>query len=192
MFKKFLLLLLFPVLVEATPFQSEYNSTIDPLGSSGSDTTSFSGYGINRVALLSHGGHSSKTNVSDITFTTTSSTLKAAAIPAGQGVTDQAIFTAGANHDSVMKTLYINVGKGSGGGNPKVIIKAFVYNRTVTDSIYEIFTTLVNTATEQTVVIYEPIGFLLSPSDVIWFTADTDTNNAEVTVRFSFNEYQRN
>ena len=164
---------------------------VHTLGDTGSDTTTFSGFGINRVALLSHGGVTSKTNVNDITFTTTSSSLKQAVVPAGKGVTNQAIYISPANHDSVMKTLFINIGKGGGGGNPKVRIKAFVYNRDTTNGIYEIFNAIFNTNTEQSLVYNEDIGFTLAPTDVIWFTADTDTNSAQASVRFSLNDYER-
>ena len=160
---------------------------VHTFGSSGSDTTSFSAFGINRVAVLSSG--SAQTNNADITFTTTTSGLKAAVVSAGDGVTNQAIYVNGGSQTAVAKYLFINVGKGSGGGNPKVRVRGRVYNRAITDSFYNVFELILNTQTEQTVQINEPIGFTLSPSDVLFFEADTDTNNAEVYVRFSLNAY---
>jgi len=161
---------------------------VHTLGSTGSDTTSFSGFGINRVAVQVSG--SADTNTNAITFTTTSSALKIAVMAALEGTTNQAIFTTGSNHDGVARFIYINVGKGSGGGSPKVLVKGHVYNRQF-DNIYQIFRSIVDTSVESTITINEPIGFNLSPTDVLWFTADTDTNNADVVVRFSLNSLDR-
>jgi len=41
------------------------------------------------------------------------------------------------------------------------------------------------------VTIEDPVGFALSPTDVLYFVADTDTNNATVNLRFSLVEYKR-
>jgi len=158
------------------------------LGSDGTDTTSFSGLGINRIAVASSG--SADQNNALITVTHTSSGNTMAVIPAANGVTQQAIYHVGSNHDAVAKFLWINVGKGSGGGNPKVVVKGYVWNRTVATK-FEVFRALVNTATEQTISINEPIGFNLSPADVLYWVADTDTGGAQVEIRFSLNEYQR-
>lgn len=47
------------------------------------------------------------------------------------------------------------------------------------------------TTTEQTIELVDPIGFNLSPTDVLYFVADTDTNGATCSVRFSLNLYDR-
>lgn len=59
--------------------------SVHTLGSDGSDTTSFSGLGINRIAVSSSG--SANTNVSDIEVTATTAGTVQAHIPAGYGVT---------------------------------------------------------------------------------------------------------
>jgi len=56
---------------------------------------------------------------------------------------------------------------------------------------YNVFSTIINTASEQTVQINEPVGFNLSPTDVIFFEADTNTNAAQVSVRLSLRSYKR-
>lgn len=163
-------------------------TSVHTLGSSGSDTTSFSGYVINRVAVSASGSADVNTNAITVTDTTGGATQ--AIVPAGQGVTQQAIFGVGDNNDAIAKYLMIHVSKPSGGGNAKVTVKGKVYNRNVSTN-YEIFRMTLNTAVEQTFSINEPIGFSLSPTDVLQFTADTDTNNVDVIVRFSLNNYQR-
>lgn len=160
---------------------------VHTLGSDGTDVTSFSGLGINRIAVSSSG--SADTNNATITVTETTGGTKQAIIPAGEGVTQQAIFFTGSNHDAVAKFLWLHVNKPSG-GNAKVVIKGIVWNRAVATR-FEVFRTSIDTSVELTEYFEEPVGFALSPTDVLYFVADTDTNSATINVRFSLNEYQR-
>lgn len=156
------------------------------LGTDGSDTTSFSGLGINRVAVSSSG--SDTFNKSDITITHTTSGNVMAFVPAEESVTEQAIFHVGSNHTAVAKFLTFNVNKLSG-SNPKVTVKGYVFNRNVATR-YEVFRHVIDTQAENTVTLNEPVGFKLNPTDVLYFVADTDQNNTVITMRFSINEYQ--
>lgn len=113
-----------------------------------------------------------------------------AVIPAGVGVTQQAIYFTASNADAVASFLYINVAKATSGGSPIVTVKAYVYNRSVYTR-FEVFRTVIDTGTEQTVVLTEPVGFNLSPTDVLYWVADTNTNNATAVIRFSLREYER-
>jgi len=96
----------------------------------------------------------------------------------------------GASHDGVAKFLFMNVRK-PGGGNAKVTVKGYVYNRSPAATTYEIFRALIDTQTETFLVIDEPIGLDLGPTDVLYFVADTDTNATLINMRFSLNTYQR-
>ena len=161
---------------------------VHTLGSSGSDVTSFTGLGINRIAVSSSG--STQTNGAIITVTETTGGTTQAVLPALGGVTQQCVFHVDSNSDAVAKFLWLNINKTSGGATPKVKIKAYVFNRAV-QTRFEVFRVNVDTSAENTVDISEPVGFKLSPSDVLYFIADTDTNNTEVTLRFSLFEYKR-
>lgn len=161
-------------------------SNVHTLSNTGSDTTTFQGFGINRVSVSSSG--SSNTNGALITFNNGAGT-NVAHIPASGSVTQQCVYHIGANHDGVAKFLWWNIVKPSG-GTGVVTIKGKVYNRNV-DTFYEVFRTQVDTARELTGFIDEPIGFNLSPTDTLYFIADTDTNNANINMRFSLNEYER-
>lgn len=156
------------------------------LGTDGSDATSFTGLGINRIAVSATG--TADKNNSAITVTATTGGTTQAIVPAGGSVTQQAIFFVGSNHDAVAKFLWINVA--SANKTATVLVKGYVYNRTV-DTIFEVFRTKVDTAAELTQQINEPIGFNLSPTDVLYFVADTDTTGVDVVIRFSLNQYQR-
>ena len=157
------------------------------LGTDGADTTSFSGYGINRAAVASSG--SDNYNASDITITATTGGSTQAVIPSQESVTEQAIFFNGHNHDAVAKYLFINTNKQSG-GSPKVTIKGYVFNVNVTTR-YEVFRYTIDTAVENSMTISEPVGFNLSPSDVLYFVADTDRDSTILSMRFSLVMYAR-
>lgn len=163
-------------------------SAVHTLGSDGSDETSFSGLGINRAAVSSSG--STQTNGSDITITATTGGSVQAVIPAGESVTEQCIFFVGSNHDAIVKYLWWNLLKTTGGSSPKVTIKGWAFNRAVATK-YLVFSADIDTSVENTNFIDEPVGFNLSPTDVLYFTANTDANSTNVKLRFSLNEYQR-
>lgn len=160
---------------------------VHTLGSTGSDVTTASGFGINRVAVSASG--TNQANVNDITVTETTGGTTQAFVSAGDSVTNQAIFVVPADSTGVSKWLWINVGKPSGGGSPKVNIRGRVYNRNV-DTFYNIFAAIVDTASETTLPIEDPVAFNLSPTDVLFFEADTDTNSTDIHVRFSLNVYE--
>lgn len=156
------------------------------LGTDGSDVTVNSGLGINRVAVSSSG--SANHNVSNITITHTSSGNTMAFIPATQSVTQQAIFHVGSNHSAIAKYLTFNVNKLSG-SNPKVTVKGYVFNRGISTD-FEVYRHIIDTQSETTVTVKDPVGFKLNATDVLYFVADTDQNNTVITMRFSLNEYQ--
>lgn len=167
----------------------EYAVGTHVLGSSSPDTTSFSMLGVNRVACAASG--TSDTNVNAITLTSSTTGGVPAYIPAGEGVTQQALFHTPSDAIGVASFLFANVNK-IGGGSPKVTIKGWVHNRTV-DTKFEVFRYIMDTSVENNFNIVEPVGFKLSAGDVIYFTADTDTNNSTVSsLRFSLNVYETN
>jgi len=155
------------------------------LGTDGADTTSFSGFGINRIAVSGTG--TNDVNVSEILITHTTGGAKMAVVPAGEGVTQQAIFHVGSNHKAVAKFLKIAISSSS--KTPTVLIKGWVYNRSI-DSKFLVFREDIDTSVSLGIQIIDPIGFGLSATDVLFFTADSDANNVDVDVRFSLNEYQ--
>ena len=104
-------------------------------------------------------------------------------------MTQQAIFFNGHNHDSVAKYLWINTNKQSG-ANPQVTVKGYAFNLNV-ETAYEVFRETIDTSVENTVSISEPVGFNLSPADVLYFVADTDRDSTILSIRFSLVMYER-
>lgn len=156
------------------------------LGNTGSDVTSFTGLGINRIAVSSSG--STDTNGAAITVTATTATTTQATIPAMGSVTQQAIYFVGSNSNAVATFLSVNATKISGGGSPRLVVKGYVYNRNV-QTRYEVYRYAKDTSVSDFKSFSEPVGFRLSPSDILYFVADTDTNNTIVNIRFSLREY---
>lgn len=161
---------------------------VHTLSNTGSDVTTFSGLGINRIAVSSSG--SAQINTNDITVTATTGGTVQAFVPALSGVTQQCIFYTDSNSYGVGKFLWINANKISGGSSPRITIKGYIFNRNVATR-YEIFRYTIDTGVENTTYLSEPVGFRLSPTDVLYFVADTDTNNSTVGMRFSVREYKQ-
>lgn len=155
------------------------------LSNTGSDTTSFTGFGINRIAVSSTGTADVNTNA--ITIKDASGNLQAH-VPAGLGVTEQAIFVNGANHKAIC--YYI---RGSAikltGSNPVIEFEGWIYNRLV-DSKFRVFDDFLDTAVDNHFEVDDTVGFVLNEGDTLYFTADTDTNDALARIRFSCNQYQ--
>ena len=165
-----------------------YQQTQLTLDTSGSQVTTFTGLGINRCSVVTSG--SANVNTNDITITETTGGTTQAVIPAGQSTTQQCIFHTDANSDAVAKYLWINANKTSGGGAPRIVIKGYVYNRQF-GTQFEVFRATIDTNSENFVQLSEPNGFTLSPTDVLWFVADSDTNSSACALRFSLMEYKR-
>lgn len=156
------------------------------LGSTGSDVTSFSGLGINRVVVLSSGSVTYNTN--DITITATTGGSVQAFIQAEASVTEQLWIHIPRNTKPVQKYLFLNALRISGGASPRVRFKIYAYSR-ITSTRYRIFNYLIDTAVEDSKEFVDPSNFPYSARDVIYVTAETDTNNTEVSAKLSLNIY---
>lgn len=65
-----------------------------------------------------------------------------------------------------------------------------VFNRNI-ETQFIIFDEDIDIAIQNVLDLDEPVGFNFSPTDVIWASADTDTNSTKMSCRFSLNQYQR-
>ena len=152
------------------------------LGSTGSDVTSFTGVGINRVVVLSSG--SANTNTNDITITATSDATNQAQIPAGSSVTQQLIYHTGINKTFLLDYVFVNILKLSGGSSPRVTIVGYSWSR-VTQTNYKIFDFDIDTSVKNELQIKLNEPLILTGREVVYFTAETNTNNTKVNMRFS-------
>ena len=158
------------------------------LGDTGSEEIvgAGTGLGINRAVVTQSG--SSKTNVSDISIDNTTSGNLQAIMPELTGVTQQMIFFSASNKKALGKWLFLGAKKISGGGSPRVAFRGLVYARSI-DCIFEVFRYRMDTSVENGRSFIDPCNFPLTPGDVLYFVADTDTNNTQMEGRLSLNTY---
>lgn len=150
-------------------------------------TTSEQWLGVNRVAGYSHG--SGEVNEGTITITATSGGSTQAQMPAGDGVTQQCIFHVQANHTFLTNWLWINIRKLSGGSAPRVTVTGWVYSP-VSGGKYKIFTGNFDTAIKNVWELSPKFPFPITEKSVMWFEADTNTNDTAVALRFSGAEHR--
>lgn len=155
------------------------------LGNTGSDVTSFTGLGINRVVVFSSG--TAKTNTNAIVFADTAGTVSdQAIIPALHSVTQQSIFHMPQGWDGVLGEIEINMNK-LGGGTPAAEFTMWIYNRLV-DTRYRVVDVSVDSSVENTIMLTSK--FNISGRDVVYWTIDTDTNNTLCYVDYTIRYYR--
>lgn len=113
-----------------------------------------------------------------------------AMIPAGESVTQQAIYHVQAGHQALLRRLVCNVLKISGGGSPRVTLKLWVWNPGVTNARYLIRRIKIDTGVSNDIRRDFDPPLSLSPTDVVWVQATTDTNNTVVDAEFDLVEYR--
>jgi len=150
-------------------------------------TTSSQWIGINRVAVFLSG--SGQTNAGDINVTATTSGYQMAQMPLGDGVTQQMIFFTPQNHVFLAEWLHFNAIKTSGGGNPEIIIKGFVYSA-VNNTKQEVYRGKMDTQRTNDLDVSPPVPFPISEKSIFWCEATTNTSNTQVSGRFSGELYR--
>jgi hypothetical protein len=147
-------------------------------------TTSNSWLGVNRIAVVTAG--TGGTNAGTITVDDNAGTVGTqATVPADQSVTQQCIFHTPINHNFLATWLWLGALKlTGGGGSPVVNFKGYSYSR-VTGCTYEIFRANMDTSVENHIIIDPHEPFVVGGREILYFTAGTDTNNTEISARFS-------
>jgi hypothetical protein len=141
--------------------------------------------GLNRVALYRSG--TTQANEGKVTATAVTGGSIQAAMPAGEGTTQQSMFFVQAGHTGLATGLLINALKLSGGSAPKLTIKAWVLSF-VSNSKYEVFRYNIDTSVENHLDYPPEDRFPVGEKSVLYFTASTDTNNTAVGLRYSLIE----
>lgn len=155
---------------------------VHTLGNTGSDVIPINCLGINRVVVYSNGGLG--WNSANITFRATIDGTTQAQIPAGGGTTDQIIYHTPINHNLLIDWVYINAIKLAGGSSPKISIKVYSWSR-VTQTRYEIGHDKIDTSVTNTLDLKQKNPFPIGGREVVYLTAKSDTNGAEVETRLS-------
>lgn len=157
---------------------------IHTLGSDGNDTTSFSGIGLNRVAVLSSG--TAGVNTNDITISASTGGSTQAFVPALAGVTEQLVYHFPRLCKPIITEVDVKARKTAGGQSPRVDFYLNVYSRFVETQYeirrYFIDTSLSNKDGNTTLI-------PLSGQDVVWLSFDSDTANTRISGAFSAEVY---
>ena len=154
------------------------------MGNTGSDVSLFTTKGVNRVVALVNGAIS---NVNDITLTATIDATIQAVIPAGKGVTQQAIFHTEIGKTTIIDTLFLNAQRVAGGGaDPKVTFNIYSWSRVV-NSRFDVFEFQLNTATNEHLDL-DNLKLPFGGREVIWVEAVSDKTDTFVASRFRGNQ----
>jgi hypothetical protein len=127
-------------------------------------------------------------NAGNITITATTGGATLAYLPAGESVTQQAIYHNEADHICCAEELYFSALKTSGGSSPELIFKGWVFSP-VSNCKYEVFRGKLNIALGNNFIYSPKIPFVLNSGDVLWFECTTDQDNTTVSCRFSLVDY---
>ena len=160
----------------------ETQTEVISLNGIGAVTTVNQWLGLNRAAIFLAG--TGLGNAGKITITATSAATIQATIPIGQGTTQQCLFFVPVSHQALIDWLYINVNKISAGGSPRVTLIGEVFSA-VSNAMYEVYRTTIDTAVENTVELKPSQPFIIGEKSILTFKATTTVNNTEANVRFS-------
>lgn len=125
-----------------------------------------------------------QTNAGVITGTRTTGGATIAQIPAGEGVTQQCIFTVAENQQFITEWLRLTAAKLTGGGNPVVTFIMYVYSN-VNNGIQEVFRDQIDTQVKTSSDVEPNLPFPISEKSIVWIEATSDSANTSVTGRFS-------
>ena len=136
------------------------------LGNTGSDVTTFTTLGVNRVAVSLNGG--ARANVNDIEITATAGGATQAFIPAGSSVTQQAISHVPLNGDGgVLQYIWLNGNRSTGFLDAQIRFRGYIYNRGV-DTRFDVFRYEMDCAVKNVEEYVDPTLFPLNPGDVFY------------------------
>ena len=171
------------LLIDYLDVNYDLQQGVHVLGSTGSDVTAFTGFGINRVVVIANGG--AGWNVNDITFTATTLGSIQALVPALTSVTQQVLYHTPINYILMVNQIVISVLKlTGGGGDPRVILRLYSYSR-VTLTRYLVFQKSIDTTVENTIILSFSQPFNFGGREVIYLKASTDKDNTSITARLS-------
>lgn len=140
-------------------------------------------YGVNRLAPFLCG--TSQQNEGTVTGTQSTSSKIIGQIPLGLCSTQQCIFYVQNNHQFLLSNVIINIIKlTGGGGQPEVTIRGYVFSPVANANI-QVYKKKMDTQRENTIDDLFSQPFPITEDSILYFTAETDTNNTSVDVRFS-------
>ena len=165
---------------------SSYNyiTASHTLGNTGLDTTSFSGYGINKATVSSTGG--TGWNEADITFSATTDTTDQALIQATEGMNTGALYHIGGDRQVLVDNISINTDRITG-NDPVVLYRVYGYNRT-NGCRYLTKKISMDSSSETLVDLEENVPLIFGEKEVIFITGESNKNSTVSRVSFSMRD----
>ena len=136
---------------------------------------------INRVAVAFSG--SGQKNDGNITFNQTTSGTSLAYIPAGESITQQAVYTVPLGYQAYLAGIFLSVGRSSGGSSPDVEFELYSFNAK-SNTRYGIASFDLDEASQSDVNIPQPFANPTDEQSTLFLNARTNTNNTKVFGRF--------
>ncbi len=136
---------------------------------------------INRVAVAFSG--SGQKNDGNITFNQTTSGASLAYIPAGESITQQAVYTVPLGYRAYLAGIFLSVGRTSGGSSPDVEFELYSFNPK-SNTRYGISSFDLDEASQSDVYIPQPFANQTDEQSTLYINARTSTNNTKVFVKF--------
>lgn len=149
------------------------------LGSTGSDTSAFTCKGINLVRVIEAG--TALKNVNTITLNATTDATTQAQVAAGASVSQGMIFHVPSTHSFIIDEVDFDVQK-VGGTAPKLETNMYAYSRDK-GVVYQLVSTDMDISSSNHLHVDFPNGFVIDPNNVVYITAESDTNNTIVKSR---------
>lgn len=159
------------------------------LNGTSSVVTSNTWLGVNRIVVFSSG--TGQTNEGDISCTATVGGSNQASIPAGTGVTQQAIYHNQDGHIGLIRRVSINVLKLSGGAIPRVNIFINVWNPKITNTVYTVRRFKLDTSVSNDLERTYDIPIKLDPTDVVWLSATSTQNSTAIDAEIDIVEVKQ-
>lgn len=144
--------------------------------------TTSSWIGINRMSIYAAG--TGLKNAGAITVTASSSGYTMGQMPVGLGTSQQSVFYVARNKQALATWLYFNALKDSGGGNPEITFKGFVYSD-VSGAEYEVYRDALDTQVDNRINLNPSEPFVIGEKSILWFTANSSTGTSVVRSRVS-------
>lgn len=163
---------------------SNWDEQIEVVNMNGTTTvtTSSTWIGINRVSISVAG--STRGNVGTIDITASTSGFQMAQMPVGASTTEQCIFYVAQSHQFLATYLRLSAIKASGGGNPAIDFKGYVYSA-VSNVIYNVFDEDLDTQVREYIEMSPSEPFIIGEKSILWFEATGSAASTSVKGRFS-------
>lgn len=161
-----------------------YAEAAHVLGNTGSDTTAFTCFGVNRAYVVSTNYY--PYNQMDITFTASTDLTIQTIIKSTSSVSNGIIYHVAKNRKVLLNDIFLSTARLSG-TNPKVIFKMYSYSR-ITGCRYIVEKIIFDTNTQTHLQITKNTPLIFGEREVIFITGESDASSTIAEARYNFTD----